>query len=106
MLPSVSPLTSSPKKRLQFTGERFHKTSAAHRVVGRTPFHCDPLELRDPDEDSLDRVVDTERLLDHVAVPVEGDREAEKRRAGGDPRPLDLLPHFGAGGGAVLAGAV
>src|SRR5437764_318121 len=77
MLPSVSPLTSSPKKRLQFTGERFHKTSAAHRVVGRTPFDCDPLGLRDPDEDSLDRVVDTERLLDHVAVPVEGDGKSD-----------------------------
>src|SRR5256885_13792580 len=104
MLPSVSPLTSSPKKRLQFTGERFHKTSAAHRVVGRTPFDCDPLRLRDPDEDSLDRVVDAERLLDHVAVPVEGDGKAEQRRGGADSRPLDLLANLGAGGRAVLAG--
>src|SRR5436305_15277752 len=106
MLPSVSPLTSSPKKRLQFTGERFHKTSAAPRVGGRTPFACEPLGLRDPDEDSLDRVVDTERLLDHVAVPVEGDGKAEQRRLGGDPRPLDLRTNLGAGRRAVFAGTV
>src|SRR3954454_15273886 len=107
MLPSVRPLTSSPKKRLQFIRGRFHKTRAAHRIGG--PHVCSVRKaagLRDPDEDSLHRVVDAERLLDHVAVPVEGDGKTEQRRRGGDLRLLDLTTNLGAGGLAVLAGAV
>src|SRR5215212_870523 len=107
MLPRVRPLTSSPKTRPPIIRGRFHKTSAAHRIGG--PHVCSVRKaagLRDPDEDSLHRVVDAEWLLDHVAVPVEGDGKAEQRRRGADLRRLDLTTNLGAGGLAVLAGAV
>src|SRR6478752_1227441 len=106
MLPSVSPLTSSPKKRLQFTGgKRSHKTQCGPNG-GRTAFSSKPTGLRDSDEDSLHRVVDPERLLDHVAVLVEGDRKAEQRRARRDVGLLDLRTNLSAGRRAVLAGTV
>src|SRR5919204_3730960 len=106
MLPSVSPLTSSPKKRLQSTGaKRSHKRV---RPTGRGPHSVQlgSAGLRDPDEHSLDRVIDAEWTLHHVAVPVETDWEAQQRRRRADPRPLDLRSNLSAGRLAVLAGPV
>src|SRR5205085_5118532 len=106
MLPSVSPLTSSPKKRLQFTGGRSYKR--VRPTVGWAALRSAQIRLglRDPDEDSLHRVVDAERLLDHVAVLVEGDGQPEQRGRDADVRLLDLRANLGAGGRAVLAGTV
>src|SRR5439155_6567122 len=106
MLPSVSPLTSSPKKRLQFTGGRSYKR--VRPTVGWAALRSAQIRLglRDPDEDALDRVVDAERLLNHVAVLVEGDGQPEQRGRDADVRLLDLRANLGAGGRAVLAGTV
>src|SRR2546425_3112202 len=91
MLPSVSPLTSSPKNRLQFTGGRSHKKRvrptgwwAALRSVAKSA------GLRDPDEDSLDRVVDAERMLDEVSRLGELHGQAQQRDLDRDVRLLDL----------------
>src|SRR3954468_22000363 len=104
MLPSVRPLTSSPKKRLQFTGGRSHKR--VRPTLGWAALRSAQIRLglRDPDEDALDRVVDAEGLLDHVAVLVEGDGKTEQRSRDADLRLLDLRTNLGAGGRAVLAG--
>src|SRR6266480_7716636 len=106
MLPSVSPLTSSPKKRLQFTGGRSYKR--VRPTVGWAALRSAQIRLglRDPDEDALHRVVDPERLLDHVAVLVEGDGKTEQRRCDADVRLLDLRTNLRAGRRAVFAGPV
>src|SRR5207248_8009745 len=65
-----------------------------------------PTALRDPDEDSLLRLVDAEWLLDHVPVPVELDGKPEQRRLDQDVRLLDLPTNLGAGGLAILASPV
>src|SRR6266516_4018849 len=107
MLPSVSPLTSSPKKRLQSTGgNKIAQTRTAHRGGGPYAVQLRSAGLRDSDENSLDRVVDAEWLLHHVAVLVEAERKAQQRRRGGDVRLLDLRTNLGARGRAVLAGPV
>src|SRR5919204_3586107 len=107
MLPSVSPLTNSPKKRLQSTGGNKDRTNAYGPPEGGPhDVRLRSTALRDPDEDSLLRFVDAERLLDHVAVPVEFDRQAEQRRLNGDVRPLDLLSNLCTRRLAVLAGPV
>src|SRR5919197_5015374 len=107
MLPSVSPLTNSPKKRLQSTGEDKDRTNACGPPGGGPhDVQLRSAELRDADEDSLLRLVDAERLLDHVAVPIELDGQAEQRRLHGDARPLDLPTNLRASRLAVLAGAV
>src|SRR5919197_3481871 len=107
MLPSVSPLTNSPKKRLQSTGEDNDRTNACDPPEGGPhDVQLKSARLRDADEDSLLRLVDAERLLDHVAVPVELDGQAEQRALDGDVRPLDLPANLRAGGLAVLARAV
>src|ERR671931_232303 len=96
MLPSVSPLTSSPKKRLQFTGRRrSHKRVRPTWSRGPHSLHLGPGRLPDADEHSVDRVVDAERLLHHVAVLVETDRKAEQRGLLRDLRLLDLRPDLG-----------
>src|SRR5436189_3778859 len=107
MRPSVSPLTNSPKKRLQSTGANKDRTNACGPPQGGPhDVQLRSARLRDADEDSLLRLVDAERLLDHVAVPVELDGKPEQRRLGGDARPLDLLADLRAGGLAILAGPV
>src|SRR5919204_268687 len=104
MLPSVSPLTSSPKKRLQFTGRRrSHKRVRPTWSRGPHSLHLGPGRLPDADEHSVDRVVDAERLLHHVAVLVETDRKAEQRGLLRDLRLLDLRPDLGTARRPVLA---
>src|SRR3954462_12967501 len=106
MLPSVRPLTSSPKKRLQSTGgRRSHKrVRPTSRWAARRSWNS--TGLRDSDENSLDRVVDAEWPLDHVAAGVELNRQAEQRCLDADLGPLDLLANLGPRGGAVLAGTI
>src|SRR5213592_4571784 len=107
MLPSVSPLTSSPKKRLQFTGsKRSHERVRPTRSRGPHSVQLSCRELPDPDEHSVHRVVDAERLLDHVAVPVEADGKTQERLALRDLRRPDLRAHLGAAGRPVLTRTV
>src|SRR5205823_2310850 len=103
MLPSVSPLTSSPKKRLQSRGKKDRTNKCGPPEGGPHSLQVTSAELRDPDEDSLHRVVDAERTLDHVAALVELDRKAKQRGLDADARPLELATNLGAGGLAVLA---
>src|SRR2546423_3347642 len=107
MLPSVSPLTSSPKKRLQFTGRtKIAQTSAAHVVTRAALRSTQTKQLPDSDEHSVDRVVDAERALDHVTVLVESHGKAKQRCLLRDLRGLDLRPNLGAAGRPVRTGAV
>src|SRR6266511_5106811 len=106
MRPRVSPLTSSPKKRLQSTGEEDRTSECGPLGGGPHSVQLRSAGLRDPDEDPLHRVVDAEWTLHHVAVLVEAEGKAQQRRLAGDVRPLDLRTNLGAGGRAVLASPV
>src|SRR2546430_1464017 len=107
MLPSVSPLTSSPKKRLQFTGgKRSHKRVRPTWSRGPHSVQVVRRELPDPDEHSVHRVVDAEGPLDHVPVLVESDHQAQERSLLGDLRLPELRSNLGPAGRPVLASAV
>src|SRR5512133_3534282 len=103
MLPSVRPLTSSPKKRLQSTeGKRSHKrVRPTEWWAARVELSTN--DLRDPDEDSVLGLVHAERALDHVAVAVELQRQTEQRGLDRDVRLLQLCADLGPRGLAVLA---